>query len=64
MDQYPKNFFDALCETMRFIEEARLDEQMSKVDALDSMENRVSFLLTKLVAAPTATSFSMFRREP
>jgi hypothetical protein len=57
---YPRNYFEALCETMEFLRTARGDESLGKDDVLDSMENRVSFLLTKLLATPTTTSFSLF----
>ncbi len=57
---YPRNYFDALCETMEFLRAARADESLDKGDVLDSLENRVSFLLTKLLAAPTTTGFSLF----
>ena len=57
---YPRNYFEALCETMEFLRAARADESLGKDDVLDSMENRVSFLLTKLLATPTTTSFSLF----
>lgn len=57
---YPRNYFDALCETMEFLRAARGDAGLGKDDVLDSLENRVSFLLTKLVATPTATGFSLF----
>lgn len=60
---YPRTYFDALCEALRFVEEARGDEAVSKADALDSVENRLSFLLTKLLAAPSATGFCVFRHD-
>ena len=60
---YPRNYFDALCETMDFLRAARADEALSKADVLDSLENRVSFLLTKLLATPTTTGFSLFHAD-
>ena len=60
---YPRNYFDALCEALRFVEEARADEGRTKADALDSVEIRLSFLLTKLLAAPTTTGFCVFRHD-
>jgi len=60
---YPRNYFDALCEALRFVDEARADEGRTKADVLDSVENRLSFLLTKLLAAPTSTSFCVFRHD-
>jgi hypothetical protein len=61
--QYPKTFFDALQESIRFTEESRSNDGMSKTDVLDSIEKRLSFLMAKLLANPTSTSFSMFRKD-
>ena len=61
--QYPKTFFDALQESIRFVEESRLNEGMSKADVLDSVEKRLSFMMAKLLAAPTSTSFCVFRKD-
>jgi hypothetical protein len=60
---YPRNYFDALCEALRFVDEARADEGRTKADVLDSVENRLSFLLTKLLAAPLTTSYCVFRHD-
>ena len=61
--QYPKTFFDALQESMRFVEESRSNEGMSKADVLDSMEKRLSFIMAKMLGCPTSTSFCMFRKD-
>jgi hypothetical protein len=34
---------------------------VTKQDAIDGVEMRLSFMLKKLLAAPTATSYSVFR---
>ena len=60
---YPKNFFDALREATEYVESARHNDGMSKCDALDGVEMRLSFLLEKVLAAPTATSYSVFRLD-
>ena len=57
---YPKTFLDSIMDTIQFIEKCREDEHIKKEDVLDSMENRLSFMLRKMVACPTSTSFSMF----
>jgi hypothetical protein len=36
---------------------------MSKNDALDGLETRLSFMMEKVLAAPTATSYSVFRSD-
>ena len=61
--QYPKTFFDALQESIVFVEESRSNDLTSKADVLDSIEKRLSFLMTKLLANPTSTSFCMFRKD-
>lgn len=58
---YPKTFFDALREAAEFAESARHNEAVTKQDAIDGVEMRLSFMLKKLLAAPTATSYSVFR---
>jgi hypothetical protein len=58
---YPKTFFDALCEATTYVESARNDDAITKADALDGVEMRLSFMLKKVLAAPTATSYSVFR---
>lgn len=60
---YPKTFFDALRDGVDFVEECRRSDAVSKEDALDGMERRLSFMLTKMLAAPTATSYSVFRAD-
>jgi hypothetical protein len=64
MDQpYPKTFLDAIMESIQFIERCRDNDSFTKRDVLESMENRLSFMLRKMVACPTSTSFSVFRSE-
>jgi hypothetical protein len=52
-----------LQESIRFVEESRLNDQTSKTDVLDSMEKRLSLLMAKLLGSPTSTSFSLFRKD-
>lgn len=60
--QYPKTYFDTVRDIVQYLQESRANSEMSKDDAIDGMESRVSFLMTKMLAAPTATSFCVFRR--
>jgi hypothetical protein len=60
---YPKTFFDALRDGIEYVEDCRRNDSVSKTDALDGMENRLSFMLTKVLATPTATSYSVFRLD-
>jgi len=64
MDQaYPKTFLEAIMETIQYVERCRENDAIQKKDVLDSMENRLSFMLRKMVAHPTSTSFCVFRRD-
>jgi len=58
---YPKTFFDALRDATDFTESARHNDAMAKGDILDGVEMRLSFMMKKVLAAPTATSYSIFR---
>jgi hypothetical protein len=60
---YPKSFFDAIRDSIEYIEECRRTDSVSKTDMIDGMENRLSFMLTKVLATPTATSYSVFRLD-
>ncbi len=60
---YPRNFFDAARLGLEYVEECRNNERITKADALDGMEARLSFLMQKILAAPTATSFCVFRAD-
>ena len=60
---YPRNYFDALRQGLEYVEECRHNEGVSKTDALDGVEMRLSFMMSKMLAAPTATSYSVFRGD-
>jgi hypothetical protein len=60
---YPRNFFDAVRLGLEYVEQCRGDEGVSKNDALDGVESRLSFMMSKVLAAPTATSYSVFRGD-
>jgi hypothetical protein len=54
----PQTFMDMLIECAQFIDKSRHD-QSAKEDVLDSMETRVSYLVGKLAAHPTCTSYAV-----
>ena len=56
-------FFDALRECLHHVQECRDNDAMTKDDVLEQMESRISRMLTKMIATPTATSFCVFRRD-
>jgi len=60
---YPRNFFDALRLGLEYTEECRHNEGRTKEEVLDGVEARLSFMMSKLLAAPTATSYSVFRAD-
>jgi hypothetical protein len=53
----PKTFLEMLVECAQFIERARHDVTSTKEDVLDSMENRLSMLVGKMVSHPASTVF-------
>lgn len=59
----PANFKDSLCDCVAYIERCRKDPGMTKEDVLIGMEERVSVMMRKMLAAPTATSYCVFRLE-
>ena len=56
----PRSFLQMLLECSQFVERARHDPTNSKADVLDSLETRLSLLIGKLLAHPTASTFSVF----
>lgn len=62
MDE-PLNFFESLRSCVAYLERCRADPGMTKDDVLDGIEERVSVMMGKALAAPTATSFCVFRLD-
>ena len=62
MDQ-PRNFFESLRSCVAYIERCRADADMTKEDVLVGMEERISVMMSKALAEPTATSFCVFRLD-
>lgn len=63
---YPDDFLSALLDTIHYVQRARSSTTSSardnnRDDVLDSLENRLSHMLSVLIATPSATSFSFFR---
>lgn len=56
----PQTMMELLIESSEFLEGAKNDKGMTKEDLIECMEERVSVIMGKLVAVPSATSFSMF----
>ena len=56
-----QTLIEVLVETSNMLEKYRDDKSVSKDDVLDSMEERLSVIIGKLVALPTSTSFALFR---
>jgi hypothetical protein len=60
---HPRNFFESLRSCVAFIEKSRADAGATKEDVLVGMEERVSVMMSKALAEPTATSFCVFRLD-
>lgn len=56
----PPTFLEMLLECSRFLDKARHDPGCSKMDVLDSLENRLSLLVGKLVANPSSSTFMIY----
>lgn len=59
----PRNFFESLRSCVSCIERCRRDPGMTKEDVLTMMEERISVMMSKALAEPTATSFCVFRLD-
>lgn len=59
----PRNFFESLRSCVSYLERCRRDQGMTKDDVLDGIEERVSVMLGKVLSAPTATSYCVFRLD-
>ena len=59
----PKNFAESLRSCVAYIEKCRRDPGTTKEDVLVGLEERVSDMMTKMLAAPTATSYCVFRLQ-
>lgn len=53
------NLFDCLVDTCEFLEQARHNADMTKLDLVDSCMQRCHFMIKKAVAHPSTTSMSM-----
>ena len=59
----PRNFAESLRGCVAYIDKCRKDPGSTKEDVLVGIEERVSEMMTKMLAAPTATSYCVFRLE-
>ena len=59
----PANFFESLRSCVAYLQQCKADPGMSKDDVIDGIEERVSVMMGKALAAPTATSFCVFRLD-
>ena len=50
-----------LTEALKAIGEFRSDPAATKESVLDSLESRLCIILAKMIAAPTCTSYCMFK---
>lgn len=59
----PPTLLEALLECTAHIEELRVNTERSKDDVLDAWERRMAVVIGRLVAAPTCTSFCLWRKR-
>ncbi len=59
----PLTFMDMLLECSQFVDRSRHDPTSSKMDVLDSMENRLSLLVGKLASQPTCEAFVIYPQD-
>ena len=59
----PTTLLEALLECTAHIEELRVNTERSKDDVLDAWERRMAVVIGRLVAAPTCTSFCLWRKR-
>jgi len=58
---YPATYFDKIRDGMEYLDQAAVDEAVTKERLIEEVRARLAFLLRKLLAAPTSTGFSVFR---
>jgi hypothetical protein len=58
---YPPTFFQSLLETTAYLRSAKGDDSIDKLKLCESMENRLSVLIGKVVTASTGESFRVFQ---
>lgn len=57
----PQTFLEIIKDACDMLEKSKDDVSVTKKDVIDSMEDRLSFIMGKLIAVPTHTSFALFR---
>ena len=58
---YPSTYFDKIRDGLEYLDQAAVDEAVTKERVIKEVQARLAFLLRKLLAAPTSTGFSVFR---
>jgi hypothetical protein len=59
----PRNFFESLRSCVAYIEKCKADPATTKEDLATGLEERVSVMMRKVLAEPTATNYCVFRLE-
>jgi hypothetical protein len=59
----PKNLLNVIEDALLAVEAFRVDPSQTKDEVLNSLENRLRIILSKMLATPTCTSYCMFREE-
>lgn len=58
--EYPQTIMQLVIETSELLEKYRNDVHVKKEDVIDSMEEKISLLIGKIITVPTYTSFALF----
>jgi hypothetical protein len=56
----PQTLMQLLVETCELLEKYKDDPLVKKEDVIDSMEEKLSLLIGKIITVPTYTSFALF----
>ena len=60
---YPATLWDLVKKLTDTVLDARENDAVTKSDLIDSVENEVAQIISKMVAVPTTTSFCMFNQN-
>jgi predicted nucleic acid-binding protein len=57
----PETFLQVLTETCQLLDKYKTDASVTKMDVIETMEEKLSVIAGKLISMPTYTSFVMYK---
>lgn len=57
----PETFLQVLVETCQLLDKYKHDQSVTKMDVIETMEEKLSMISGKLISMPTYTSFIMYK---